>query len=93
MLTFLFSLPGKIAMAALVIVLAYGGGYIHGRTAGANKSAMTAFKDTLKDYGVWDDASNEIDGLDAVARCVELGGLPDDCRTSIMRGKEAAPSE
>lgn len=79
-MTWLFSLPGKIAMAALAGALLYGAGQWQGRTAANANAEARGAKATieqLKERGMIDEA---VDNTDLVDLCIELGGLPDNCR-------------
>lgn len=84
-MTWLLSLPGKIAMAALALTLAYGAGYMAGKSAAKNST----LKGTVKAHENRNEIDRDVDGLDAYRRCIELGGMPDRCNE--LRGLEGHP--
>lgn len=86
MIGFLFSLPGKIVTGLVIVGLAYGAGYIGGKKAGR----INQLQQTVKAHEDRNEIDESVGGLDALARCIELGGLPDDC-TAAMRGMEETP--
>lgn len=77
-----------LAVAALVVTGAlYGAGYIQGRSAGR----VDALKDTVAAYQKREGIDHEVSGMDAVALCIELGGLRDECEQ--LRGVEENSAE
>ena len=74
-MAWLLSLPGKIAMAALALVLAYGAGYYGGASgakAKARAEALQATLDQLKERNATDE---QIRDMDDAALCQLLGGV------------------
>jgi hypothetical protein len=92
LMAFLLSLPGKIAIAALVLVLAYGAGEWHGRSAASANGKLAAAENTariLKKRGVIDD---QVSILDAADLCASYG-LPDDQQAECVRRLREADAE
>lgn len=77
-----------LAVAALVLGGAYGAGYLKGRADGKAlllKAAVAAYRERNR-------IDEKVDGLGADALCIELGGLPDECRR--LRGlAQGSPAE
>lgn len=88
-LSFLKSLPGKLLIAALALTLAYGAGYLAGKKSGR----IDQLQATVKAHEDRNDIDETVADLDAVARCVELGGLPDDCAAAVRRLEEDTATE
>lgn len=82
------------AGAALGALLAAGPVYLYGKHEGRQQAAVSAALEASKAYQERAETNDKILSLDAVALCLELGGLPDEC-TSELRGlaKGAAPAE
>ncbi|MCX8282493.1 hypothetical protein OSJ77_20075 [Phyllobacterium sp. 0TCS1.6C] len=82
------------AGAALGALLAAGPVYLYGASQGRQQAAVSAALEASKAYQERAETNDKILFLDAVALCLELGGLPDEC-TSELRGlaKGAAPTE
>lgn len=70
----------KIAIAAVAASAIFGAGYWKGSTNATAKAEARAAKaviSQLKERGLINEA---VGNLDTVQLCVELGGVPDDCR-------------
>lgn len=82
-------IPGPYLAVGLLIAAAalYGAGYIKGRSDGR----VSAMKDTVEAYQKREGIDHDVSGMDAVALCLELGGVRDDCNQ--LRGLEADPAE
>lgn len=82
-------IPAPYLAVALLVASAalYGAGYIKGRSAGR----VEAMKDTVAAYQKREGIDHDVSGMDAVAVCIELGGLRDDCEQ--LRGVAADPAE
>lgn len=65
----------RLAAAALVCVAMFAGGYMKGKADGR----VAVLRDTVKAYQKRGDVDAKVRNMDAVALCVELGGLPDEC--------------
>lgn len=80
-----------IAMGAVLLTTA---AYHYGKHEGRQEAAVSAALEASKAYQERAETNDKILSLDAVALCLELGGLPDEC-TSELRGlaKGAAPAE
>lgn len=74
-MTWLFSLPGKLAMAALALALAFGAGYLKGKSDGR----IDQLKDSVEAYENRNEIDRTVGGMDAYERCLALGGMPDQC--------------
>ncbi|MEK1889389.1 MAG: hypothetical protein AAAB35_17875 [Phyllobacterium sp.] len=71
----------QIGEAALLgALIAAGPIYLYGASQGRQQAAVEAVKETAQAYQERATTNATINSLDAVALCVELGGLPDECQ-------------
>jgi Flp pilus assembly protein TadG len=90
-MSFLLSLPGKIAMAALVLFLAYGAGRYQGSSVAKAEMAAKALKQAVETLQQRNKVDAEINSLDAAALCAAMG-LPDaDYELCVSGLQEADP--
>lgn len=82
-------LYGGIAVALLSAGLAL---YVKGRADGSNKAYIDALEQTVKDFQLWDQADADVKDLSDYQRCIELGGLHDDC-AELVRNQETTEGE
>ncbi|MGO4449133.1 hypothetical protein AB4Y96_09415 [Phyllobacterium sp. TAF24] len=57
--------------------------YFYGKNAGVEQAAITAAIDAAQAYQERAKTNEIINSLDAVALCIELGGMPDECTTEL----------
>ncbi|NKE77584.1 hypothetical protein [Ochrobactrum sp. MC-1LL] len=78
----------KFSFAALVAAfLLVGGGYFYGNAKARHEAALAAAEATAKAIQKRANIDEKIIGMDAVALCLELGGVPEQCNE--LRGLEA----
>lgn len=78
----------KYSLAALVAAfLLLAGGYAAGTIKERQRAALAAAEATAKAIQKRANIDEKIIGMDAIALCDELGGLPEQCRE--LRGLEA----
>lgn len=65
----------KLGAAALICVGLFLGGYAKGRSDGR----VAVLTDTVKAYQKRVDVDAKVRNMDAVALCLELGGVRDEC--------------
>lgn len=89
MLAFL-SNPLTRAMGGLVVAaLIVGGAYTYGKAVGRQGAAVEALEKQVQAYKDRNDENAAVEALDPVALCIDLGGVPDDCRAELRRlGKD-----
>ncbi|MEZ5781803.1 MAG: hypothetical protein R3D70_09260 [Rhizobiaceae bacterium] len=89
MIALLRLIPAPYLAVGLLIAAGalYSAGYIKGVSVGR----VEAMKDTVAAYGKREGINHEVSGMDAVAVCIELGGLRDECEQ--LRGLAANPAE
>jgi hypothetical protein len=90
----MFTLAKLKAYAALAMVLLLVATAIIGLIyrAGYKSNEIDTLKDTVKAHETSDRISTDVDAMGLVARCLELGGLPDRCNE--LRGlDQAAPRQ
>lgn len=85
MLFLLTNWRGIAAGAIVASLAAFPAGYLKGRSDGR----LTQLQDTVKAYQARKDIDHAVTDLGAYDRCLELGGLPNDCKQ--LRGLEQAP--
>lgn len=78
--------------AALGALLAAGPVYLYGKHEGRQQAAVAALEASVKAYKDRNHENAAVEALDPLALCVELGGLPDDCRAELRRLGEDQPS-
>jgi hypothetical protein len=88
---FLLSLPGKIAMAALVLVLAYGAGRYQGSSIARAEMAAKALSATVKTLRERNQIDGEINSIDRAALCAAIGLSDTDYDECLRRLAEARP--
>lgn len=69
----IYLIAAGIAVAAAFIIA----GLIY--RAGKTSTEIDTLKDTVKAHETSDRISSEVDEMGLVARCLELGGMPDKC--------------
>ena len=74
----------KIGVAAVIVGLAFGAGYVKGKNAGR----IDQLQATVEAYKTRKAIEGDVQNLDAYALCDELGGLPDECEQ--LRGLDQA---
>lgn len=72
----------KLGGAALICAALFFGGYAKGRS----DARVAVLTDTVKAYKKRTDVDATVRNMDAVALCVELGGMRDECEQ--LRGVE-----
>jgi hypothetical protein len=77
-----------IACAAFAVAGLIIAGLIY--RAGQTSTQIDKLKDTVKAHETSDRISSEVDEMGLVARCLELGGMPDKC--DELRGLDPAAS-
>jgi hypothetical protein len=87
--TFLFSLPGKIAMAALVLFMAYAGGRYQGSSIAKAEMAAKALSATVKTLRERNKVDDEINAIDRAALCAAIGLSDADYDECVRRLEEA----
>lgn len=93
MLAFLTSRAGT-AMVGIVAALALlTWSHTHAYRAGKTAERLDRLKTDIEAYQKREGIENEVDGMDRVRICAELGGLPDDCAQLVRRVEEAAAGE
>ena len=73
------------AGALLGAFLAAGPVYLYGVHEGKQKAAVAQAIETAKSFKERAETNDKVQSLDAIALCLELGGLPDEC-TIELRG-------
>lgn len=73
------------AGAALGAAVAAGPLYLYGKAEGRQQAAVDALEASVKAYKERNDENAAVEALDPFGLCVELGGLPDDCRAELRR--------
>lgn len=81
--TLKFWLIAGATFAAVGLIIA---GLIY--RAGQTSTEIDKLKDTVKAHETSDRISSEVDEMGLVARCLELGGMPEQC--DELRGLDAA---
>jgi hypothetical protein len=76
--------PYMLGGAVLIVALAFGGGYIKGRSDGR----VQQLQDSVKAYEKRGTIDHETNSLSARDLCLKLGGLSDDC--DDVRGMDQA---
>ena len=71
--------------AALGALLAAGPVYLYGTYQGRQQAAVAVAIETAKSFKERAETNDKVQSLDAIALCLELGGLPDEC-TIELRG-------
>jgi hypothetical protein len=72
-MSFLFSLPGKIAMAALVLFLAYGAGRYHEASVANAEMAAKALGVAVDTLRTRNKVDAQINATDRAALCAAMG--------------------
>lgn len=91
-MSFLLSLPGKIAMAALVLFLAYLAGQYQGRSTASAKMAAKALSQAVETLRARGKVDAEINSVDRAALCSAMG-LSDADADECLRWLAEAPAE
>lgn len=86
---FLFSLPGKILIAATVVILAYVGGQWHGRDIASTKARMEAAETSARILRKRGDIDEDVSTSDATALCADFGLSDSDKAECVRRLQEA----
>lgn len=91
------AIPGSIkigALAAVAALLAAWAIHHHGVSQGRQEAAVSAAKAIAQAYKDRSDENTTVDALDRAALCLELGGLPDDCRAGLRGvGADQSPAD
>jgi len=83
------SLLYKIGLAAMMVMVAFTGGYFTGRQHG--REAL--LKSAVQSYQLRETINHETNSLSSVALCLALGGVQSEC-AALMRGfHETASSQ
>ena len=77
--------PYKIGAAVLLAAVLITGGYFKGKADGR----ANMLRDTVAAYQKRNAIDGKVRDMDAVAVCVELGGLPDECQQLRWLGSAA----
>ena len=78
---------GLAVGAGIALLTAYPVGWLKGKEAGR----VAQLQESVKAYQTREGIENEIAGDDAVALCIRLGGVPDDCNKLRGVAKNAKP--
>ena len=89
MISLLTSRMVKITLPIVALVVAYGGGYIKGRSDGK----IQQLEATVKAHETRNEIEETVGDLGAADLCVALGGLPNDCSVAVRRLQENPVSE
>lgn len=93
MLSFLFSRTGAALVGIVAALALLTWSHTHAYRAGKAAERLDRLKSDIEAYQKREGIENEVDGMDRVRICAELGGLPDDCAQLVRRVEEAAGSE
>lgn len=78
--------PIKMALVrALAVIVVASGSYLYGKHEGTQQAAVNVALEASKAYQERAEINDKVLSLDAVALCLELGGLPDECTTELRR--------
>lgn len=88
-MSFLLSLPGKLMMAALVLVMAYGAGRYHGSSIAKAEMAAKALGVAVDTLRTRNKVDAEINNLDRAALCAAIGLSDADYDECVRRLEEA----
>ena len=88
-MAFLLSLPGKIAMAALVLVMAYGAGRYQGSSIAKAEMAAKALSASVETLRSRNKINDEINDIDRAALCGSMGLSDADVDECVRRMVEA----
>lgn len=91
MLTFFLTPIGKTMGAAVIAIAAVSGVYLYGKSAGRQETAVEALEKQVEAYKDRNDENDAVEALDPVGLCIDLGGVPDDCRAELRRVGEDKP--
>lgn len=76
----------KIASAGLLCaVLISSGSYWLGKRDGRSETATEALEKAVEAYRNRTRENNDVKALDPIGLCIDLGGVPEDCRTELRR--------
>jgi hypothetical protein len=73
-------------VAALAVAGVMAGVFLYGRSVGLQEGRVAVLADTVEAYKKRTDVDATVRNMDAVALCVELGGVQSDCEQ--LRGVE-----
>lgn len=93
MLSFLLSRQGAALIGIVAALALLTWSHTHAYRAGKAAERLDRLKSDIEAYQKREGIENEVDGMDRVRICAELGGLPDDCAQLVRRVEEAAGSE
>jgi hypothetical protein len=85
---FLLSLPGKIAMAALVLTMAYGAGRYQGSSIAKAEMAAKALGAAVETLRSRNKVDEEINAIDRAALCAAMGLSVSDYDECVRRLEE-----
>jgi hypothetical protein len=89
-MSFLFSLPGKILMAAMVLALAYGAGRYQGSSIAKAEMAAKALGAAVETLRARNKVDEQISHFDHAAMCAALGLSDADYDECLRRLEEAS---
>lgn len=92
MLAFLLSPIGKALCAAVVTVGVISGVFLYGKSVGRQGAAVEAMEKQVQAYKDRNDENSAVEALDPVGLCIDLGGVPDECRAELRRLGEDQPA-
>lgn len=74
-MAFILTPIGRLTIVALITLLVFGLIY----RAGQKSTEIDTLKDTVKAHETRDRIDTEVDEMGLFSRCLELGGLPEQC--------------
>lgn len=87
----LLDIPKLVAAMALGMVVAGVPAYFQGKAHQRQAMAVEAMAKQIQSYKDRNDENASVEALDPVGLCIDLGGVPDDCRTELRRMGEDQP--
>lgn len=87
-----FSFPQKLLTGLIGISVIAGAAYLKGRSDGKATAAVDMLETVIQDNKDWNNALSDAERLDAIDRCVAVGGLQDDCER-ILRNQSPASGQ
>lgn len=93
MLSFLFSRSGAAAVGIVAASIFLTWSHLATYRAGKDAERLARLQSDIEAYQKREGIENEVDGMDRVRICAELGGLPDECAQLVRGMEEAAGGE
>lgn len=93
MISFLFSRTGAALIGIVAVLALLTWSHTHAYRAGKAAERLGRLQADIEAYQKREGIENEVDGMDRVRICAELGGLPDDCAQLVRRVEETAAGE